>query len=207
VIEASDRKTTTRQITSQRKPAMSQRYHRGGTYQTRNLLAVHNPLRSIPMFQPASILIRLPMPTFAPSTAPVFAPYERSANDLLISELANAEAALRDVVRVYDAARAAIGEANRHTLPDTLPAFIRRQTGPFVPVRLSAKRIRARKSAAFTMFNRRRGELSRARCQVDAARSALGLPSLAATEERAAIAVVVRASKHRGTVHHAVLAA
>ena len=44
---------------------------------------------------------------------------------------------------------AGIGEANRHTLPDTLPAFIRRQAGPFVPVRLSAESIRQRKSAAF----------------------------------------------------------
>ena len=190
---------------------MSQRYHRGFTYQTSNPLAVYSPLRSIPLFQPASILHRAPMPAFLPSPELVFteghgAPFVLSNHDMLARDLANAEAALRDVIRVYNAARAGIGEANRHTLPDTLPAFIRRQAGPFVPVRLSAERIRQRKSYAFSMFNKRRGELIRARRRVDAARAALGLASLAATEEAAAVAVVVKASKQRPVVHQTELA-
>ena len=176
------------------------------TYQTRNPLARTNPLRSISFMRPASEVFGsawkdgafVAPAIFAPAPAAVVAPLDP------VRELADAEAVLRDVVRVYDVARAGIGEANRHTLPDPFPAFIRRQAGPFVPVRLSAERIRQRKSAAFSLFNKRRGELSRARRRVDAARAAFGQTSLAVVEERAAVAVVVRASKQALVVHHAI---
>jgi hypothetical protein len=165
------------------------------TYQSTNPLARSNPLRSIPFMRPASAV-------WHPATLPDEPAPVAAAPVNPVRELANAEAHLRECIRVYDAARAGIGEANRHTLPDTLPAFIRRQAGPFVPVRLSAERIRQRKSAAFSMFNKRRGELSRARRRVDAARAALGQPSLALTAARAAVASEVRASKRRPVVHH-----
>ena len=171
------------------------------SYQSRNPLARSNPLRSIPFMRPASALWHPATLPDEPAQAAGIAPVNPAR------ELANAESALRDAIRVYDAARAGIGEANRHTLPDTLPAFIRRQAGPFVPVRLSAERIRQRKSAAFSMFNKRRGELSRARRRVDAARAAMGQPSLAVTEEHACTVKVVRTSKRRPVVHHASAAA
>ena len=127
------------------------------TYQSTNPLARTNPLRSIPFMRPASALWRPAYLPDEPTPVVVAAPVD------LVRELANAEALLRECVRVYDAARAGIGEANQHILPDTLPSFIRGQSGPFVPVRLSAERIRERKSYAFKLFNKRRGELTRAR--------------------------------------------
>ena len=180
---------------------------------TRHPLAAANPLRSMPLFRPAASLVRAaPQPLCAPVSlaedpdwsprAPV-APTTRILDE---RELRNAEAALLDVQRAYAAARTGIGEANRRSLPETLPAFIRRQVGPFVPVVLSADQVRARKSAAFSLFNKRRGELTRARRRVDAARAALAQPSLAFTVEQVAVAIVVRTSKQRPVVHHAPVA-
>jgi hypothetical protein len=184
---------------------MSQRYHRGGTYQTANPRAETSPLRSMPLFRPAAQVFgsawhdgtwNQPKACAPPQAAPAAAaPVDAHR------ELANAEAALRDAVRVYDAARAGIGEANRTSLPDTLPAFIRAQivaSGGSVPIpRLTPDRIRARKSAAFRLFNQRRRELHTARRRVDAARAVLGLPSLTEIEARSVIATEGRASKRR----------
>ena len=146
---------------------MSQRYHRGGTYQTANPRAEASPLRSMPLFRPAAQVFG---PAWFDGTwnqpkapAPVQAAPAVAAPADAHRELANAEAALRDAVRVYDAARAGIGEANRTILPDTLPAFIRAQieaAGYPTPIRrLTPERVRARKSAAFRLFNQRRREL------------------------------------------------
>ena len=184
---------------------MSQRYHRGGTYQTANPRAEASPLRSMSLFRPAALVFgpawhdgtwsQPKVPSTVQVAPDVPAPVDANR------ELANAEAALRDAVRVYDAARAGIGEANRTSLPDTLPAFIRKQieaSGGAAPIRrLTPERIRARKSAAFRLFNQRRRELHAARRRVAAARAALGLPSLAEIEGRQVIATELRASKRR----------
>ncbi len=161
-----------------------------------------NPLRSIPTFRPAAILIRVPAPAAAapaiPTAAPGHAYRTPTAAVLLQQDLANAEARLRDASRVYDVARAGIGEANRRTLPDTLPTFIRAQMGqPIAPVTLSAERVRQRKAYAFRLFNQRRGELARARRAVGAARAALGLPSMHAVAERSTVKATVRAAKRQ----------
>ena len=183
------------------------------TYQTRNPLARTNPLRSMPLFRPAVSLVRAaPAPLCAPvslAADPDWSPrtpVTLATRILDERELRNAEAALLDIMRAYAVARAGIGEANRRTLPDTLPAFIRRQVGPFVPVVLSADQVRARKSTAFSLFNKRRGELARARRRVDAARAVFAQPSLSFTEEQIAVAVAVRASKQRPVVRHAPVA-
>jgi len=55
--------------------------------------------------------------------------------------------------------------------------------------------MRERKSAAFRLFNKRRGQVVAARRRVEAARAALNMPTLAAIEQRAATAAMVRASK------------
>ena len=161
-----------------------------------------NPLRSIPLFRPASTLRRAePRDWPDLATAAIDSDFqpahhpEPTAQQRAERVLANAEAALLEALSCHAAARAGIGEANRTTLPDTLPAFIRRQAGPFVPVRLTAERVRQRKSQAFRLFNQRRRELARARHAVDAARASLGLPSLAAVAERHETAAAVRASK------------
>ena len=62
-------------------------------------------------------------------------------------------------------------------------------------VRFSVERIRERKSYAFRLYNQRRGQVAVARRRVDAARAALGQPSLALVEERQVIATELRASK------------
>ena len=69
-----------------------------GTYQTRNPKAVHNPLRSLPLFRPASA---------------VFGP---SATDKLVGELRNALWTVAGWERAYDKARATLGAANRHNI-------------------------------------------------------------------------------------------
>ena len=157
-----------------------------------------NPLRSIPLLRPAWVLHRAPMPTFAPMPAPVFEQgrgefFVPTAAALLTRELANAEAALREAVRVYDAARAGIGQANRTSTAAVVAGG--RVVMPSLP--FTAQRIRERKSAAFQLFNQRRSLLVGARRRVDAARAALGLPSLAAVQERQAVADVTRAGKRR----------
>jgi len=182
---------------------MSVRYHRGGTYQTRNPIAASNPLRSIPLVQRASAVFgtswhdgtwNQPKPAVVVAPVLVCAP----APVAPASELANAEANLRAAIRVYDYARKEIGEANRTKTQETVcNGRVVIAALPFAP-----ERIRQRKSAAFKLFNKRRGELIRARCRVDAARAVLGLPALAAALDRRAVAAVVRANKQRPVVHH-----
>ena len=106
-------------------------------------------------------------------------------------ELANAEAALAEAVRAFDAARAGIGEANR-----TSTAPITSSDRVLMPaLRYSPERIREWKSYAFRLFNQRRGQVAAARRRVEAARAALGLPTLASLEERAVTREAVQASK------------
>ncbi len=187
---------------------MSKRFHRGGAYQTRNPLAACNPLRSIPLVQRASEVFgkswhdgtwNQPKPAVVvkPVAAPALVPVNPAA------ELANAEANLRAAVRVYDYARREIGEANRTKTQETVC------NGRVVIAALpfTRERIRQRKSEAFKLFNKRRGELIRARRRVDAARAALGLPALAAAVDRRAVAAVVRASKQRPVVQHPIASA
>ncbi len=87
-------------------------------------------------------------------------------------ELRAAEAGMRDAVRVYDFARKEIGEANATSTVAVLK--LGQVVIPSRPYR--PERIRERKSAAFTLFNRRRAQLIAARRRLDAARLALGLP-------------------------------
>ena len=168
------------------------------TYQTINPLARTSPLRSIPLLRPAWTLHRAPMPTFAHIPAPVFEQgrgefFVPTAAALLTREMANAEAALREAVRVYDAARAGIGQANRTRTAAVVAGG--RVVMPSLP--FTVQRIRERKSAAFRLFNQRRSLLVGARRRVDAARAALGLPSLAAVQERHLVAVTLRVDKAR----------
>ncbi len=182
---------------------MSKRFHRGGAYQTRNPIAATNPLRSIPLVQRASAVFGTSwhagtwnQPKPAVVVKPVAAPAPASVDPA--AELANAEANLRAAIRVYDYARKEIGEANRTRTQETVC------NGRVVIAALSftPERIRQRKSEAFKLFNKRRGELIRARCRVDAVRAALDLPALAAAVDRRAVAAVVRASKQRPVVQH-----
>lgn len=166
------------------------------TYQTRNPLARTNPLRSIPFMRPVSAVrwspIEIGMPAPIPAIVePARPAYTPTARELAERALRNAEAALCEAMRVHTAARIGIGKANRTTLAVTTPAFILRQMrNPPAPVLLTAEQVRARKSAAFSTFNKRRGELTRARRRVDAARAALGLPSLIEQAEQEGVAPV-----------------
>jgi hypothetical protein len=150
---------------------------------TRHPLAAFNPLRSMPLLRPASVLARsAPQPLCVAvslaDTDPTWIPrllLAPSQRELAGRELRNAEAALLQAIRAHASARIDIGEANRRVLPGTRYSSA---------ITLLPERVRQRKSAAFSLFNRRRGELSRARHRVDAARAVLGLPSLAEQEER-----------------------
>jgi len=182
---------------------MSQRYHRGAAYQTRNPIAATNPLRSIPLIQRASAVFGTSWHDGTWNQAkpavvvePVAAPAPASINPA--AELANAEANLRAAIRVYDYARKEIGEANRTRTQEAVC------NGRVVIAALpfTSERIRQRKSEAFKLFNKRRGELTHARRRLDAARAALGMPVLAKVEDRQVIAAVVRASKQRSVVQH-----
>ncbi len=114
------------------------------------------------------------------------------------AELANAEANLRAAIRVYDYARKEIGETNRTKTRETVcNGRVMIAALPFTP-----ERIRQRKSDVFKLFNKRRGELTHARRQLDVPHAALGLPVLAKVEDRRAVAAVVRASKQRPVVHY-----
>ncbi len=182
---------------------MSIRYHRHGAYQTRNSIATINPLRSIPLVQRASAVFGTSwhdgtwnQPKPAVVVKPMAAPAPASVNPA--AELANAEANLRAAIRVYDYARKEIGEANHTKTQETVcNGRVVIAALPFTP-----ERIRQRKSEAFRLFNKRRGELTHARRRLDAARAALGLPVLATVEDRQASAAVVRASKRRPVVQH-----
>jgi hypothetical protein len=93
------------------------------------------------------------------------------APDPRLRELEAAEGALASAQRLYDFARAAIGEADRTVLAPVLCGG--RVVSPVT--RLTAQRVRERKSDAFRLFNLRRGQLAAAKRRVAAARKALGL--------------------------------
>ncbi len=125
-----------------------------------------NPLRAIPMFQPASALRQIAPPVQRPAApiqtaAPGRAWHVPTARELAQTALANAQAGLREAVRVYDFARREIGQAN---------------CGIFaghVIKNITADRRRALRRAAFLLFNKRRGQLVQARRRVAAAELAL----------------------------------
>ena len=125
-----------------------------------------NPLRAIPMFQPASALRQIQPPVQHPAppiqtAAPGRAWHIPTARELAQTVLANAQAGLREAVRVYDFARREIGQANRGQ-------FCGRTI-----VNISAERRRALRRDAFLLFNRRRGQLVKAQRRVAAAELAL----------------------------------
>ncbi len=148
---------------------MSHRYARALAYQTRNPRAVASPLRSAVMNKPGWAVFgpswhdgTWSQPKAAP--APVQAAVINLPPFCPSRELANAEAALREMRRCYVVARAGIGEANRTVIPGDRHAPDRR---------LSPERVRERKSYAFKLLNRRRRELTAAERGVAAARIAL----------------------------------
>ncbi len=151
-----------------------------------------DPLASIPLVRPASILRLDWVPT--PPTPVLLGPcpYPPLAPQVLRErELANAHARLHEAERLVVAARAGIGDANRtHTAPVMDGGRV-----VYPALRFSAERRRQRRSQAFRMLNQRRRELGAARRRVDAARAALEMPSLALVEERAEVATELRASK------------
>jgi hypothetical protein len=89
-----------------------------------------------------------------------------------VSELRNAEAGLREAVRVYNFARREIADANRsHTDAVIANGMIAIPAKPY-----TAERRRERRAAAFRLFNKRRAQLITARRRLDAVRLALDLP-------------------------------
>lgn len=125
-----------------------------------------NPLRAIPMFQPASVLARMQHPTQHPAPPPLPRPaghacHVPDARELAQTALLNAQAGLREAVRVYDFARREIGQANRGVFAGHIIKNI------------TVERRRALRRAAFLLFNKRRGQLVQARRRVAAAELAL----------------------------------
>ncbi len=125
-----------------------------------------NPLRAIPMFQPAFMLrqiqppVQHPVPPILPRPAG-HACHVPDARELAQTVLANAQAGLREAVRVYDFARREIGQANRGVFAGHIIKNI------------TPERRRALRRAAFLLFNKRRGQLVQARRRVTAAELAL----------------------------------
>ncbi len=125
-----------------------------------------NPLRAIPMFQPASVLARMQQPMQHPALPVMVRPaghacHVPDARELAQTALLNAQAGLREAMRVYDFARRELGQANRgifagHTIRN-----------------ITAERRRALRRAAFLLFNKRRGQLVQARRRAAAAELAL----------------------------------
>ena len=125
-----------------------------------------NPLRALPLFQPASALRQIAPPVQHPAqpvqtAAPGRAWRVPTARDLAQTALANAQAGLRGATRVYDFARREIGQANRgifagHTIRN-----------------ITADRRRTLRRDAFVLFNRRRAQLAKALRRVAAAELAL----------------------------------
>ena len=125
-----------------------------------------NPLRSIPMFQPASALRQIPPPVQHPAPPRLPRPAGRAchvptARELAQTVLLNAQAGLREAVRVYDFARREIGQANRGIFCN------------HVIRNITDERRRALRRDAFVLFNKRRAQLAQARRRVAAAELAL----------------------------------
>ena len=140
-----------------------------GTYQARNPRARHNPLRSIPLFLPASTVFRPaaePLPA-GPATLPFtggFAVAEPTPRDLAEGVLHVAENTRHGARLDYVRARAGIGLANRTSRPaskwDKAAAY-------------TVEQVRHRKSVAFAALNRALARLRAADRQVAAAAAAL----------------------------------
>jgi len=125
-----------------------------------------SPLRSIPMFEPAFMLRRIQPPAQHPAPSSLPRPaghacHVPDARELAQTALLNAQAGLREAVRVYDFARREIGQANRGVFAG------------HVIKNITAERRRALRRAAFLLFNKRRGQLVQARRRVTAAELAL----------------------------------
>jgi hypothetical protein len=125
-----------------------------------------NPLRALPMFQPASTLRQIQPPVQHPAPPVTVRPaghacYVPDARKLAQAVLANAQAGLREAVRVYEFARREIGQANRGVFAG------------YVIKNITAERRRALRRAAFLLFNKRRGQLVQAQRRVAAAELAL----------------------------------
>ncbi len=125
-----------------------------------------NPLRALPMFQPASTLRQIQPPVQHPAP-PVtvrlagHACHVPDARELAQAVLANAQAGLREAMRVYEFARREIGQANRGVFAG------------YVIRNITADRRRALRRDAFRLFNKRRGQLVQARRRVAAAEASL----------------------------------
>jgi hypothetical protein len=115
--------------------------------------------------QPASVPAAvIPFPASAAPAAP--APVDP------VSELRNAEAGLREALRVYNFARREIADANRsHTDVVIANGMIAIPAKPY-----TVERRRERRAAAFRLFNKRRAQLIAARRRLDVSRLALDLP-------------------------------
>ena len=125
-----------------------------------------NPLRAIPTFQPASMLRQIQPPVQHPpapiqTAAPGRAWHILTVRDLAQTALLNAQAGLREAVRVYDFARRGISEANRGIFAG------------HVIRNITTERRRTLRRDAFVLFNKRRGQLLQARRRVAAAELAL----------------------------------
>lgn len=142
-----------------------------------------NPIRSVPLFRPASAVFGSPSlngrgPVFSPAVlSQPLAPLEPSTRERAEHALRCAEARVRELRRCYVVAREGIAEANRTVLPTSLPPATVRAIlaagGTVEAKRLSPERVRERKSAAFRLLNKRRAELKAAERALVAARAAL----------------------------------
>ena len=125
-----------------------------------------NPLRALPMFQPASALRQIAAPMQHPAPPFLVRPAGHAAHvptphDLAQAELLNAQAGLREATRVYDFARRGISEANRGMFCGRVIHDI------------TAERRTALRRAAFVLFNKRRAQFAKALRRVAAAELAL----------------------------------
>lgn len=151
----------------------------------------HNPLRSIPLYQSAYILRPVSVVAFLVQPPSVSLWPAPSAAELQRRELANAEAVLSEAVRVLVGARAMVEDARRKT---TAPILVNgRQVGGGLPI--APERVRQRKAQARRMLSKRLAAMAVARGRVEAARAALGMPSLVEVEERAAKAAADEAAR------------
>lgn len=122
------------------------------SYQTTNSRAVHNPLRSIPIFRPIAAL----GPAFA---QPVTADHTRV---LAAQRLQQAQDEIGEAWEAYGDAKAAVGECNKM-----------RAKGRHDRALYSDRAVARRLSAAFGTLNRRRARFLRAHKALAAAEAAL----------------------------------
>ena len=106
-------------------------------------------------------------------------------------ELADAEAVLREALRVLNGARADVERAKRTETPQII--INGRVAGG--GLRIAPERVRQCKAQARRMLAKRLAGMAVARGRVEAARAVLGLPSLVELEENAAKAVADEAAR------------